>query len=55
VNFARSTDEPTCRMESTLAIAPVAQVDVYVTNDRKVRNLIIDGIKFFAGLDGTIF
>ena len=38
-----------------LATASVAQVDAYLTNDRKVQRLIIDGIRFFSGLDGTIF
>jgi len=38
-----------------LATASVAQVDLYITNDRKVRNLVIGGIKFIAGLDGVIF
>jgi predicted nucleic acid-binding protein len=38
-----------------LATASVAGVDLYVTNDDKLRTLAIDGIKFIAGLDGNIF
>jgi predicted nucleic acid-binding protein len=38
-----------------LATASVARVDLYLTNDVKLRKLVIDGIKFFAGLDGNIF
>jgi len=38
-----------------LATASVAQVDLYITNDNKVKKLVIDGIKFIAGLDGMIF
>jgi len=38
-----------------LAIASVSNVDLYLTNDKKIRNLAIDGIKFIAGLDGKIF
>ena len=38
-----------------IAGAASAQVDVYVTNDNKLRKLVIDGIKFFTGLDGAIF
>ncbi len=38
-----------------LATASVAHVDVYLTNDNKVKKLLIDGIKFIAGLDGNIF
>ena len=38
-----------------LATASVAQVDLYLTNDRKLKNLVIDGIKFIAGLDGVVF
>ena len=38
-----------------LATASVAQVDLYITNDKKLKNLVIDGIKFIAGLDGVIF
>jgi predicted nucleic acid-binding protein len=38
-----------------LATASTAHVDLYLTNDVKLRKLVIDGIKFFAGLDGNIF
>lgn len=38
-----------------LATAAVGQVDLYITNDKKIKNLIIDGIKFIAGLDGVVF
>jgi len=38
-----------------IATAATALMDVYITNDTKLRKLVVDGIKFFAGLDGTIF
>lgn len=38
-----------------LATAAVAQVDLYVTNDAALKKLVIDGIRFMAGLDGSIF
>ncbi len=38
-----------------LATASAARVDVYLTNDDKLKNLVIDGIQFIAGLDGRIF
>jgi len=38
-----------------LATASIAHVDVYLTNDNKLRKLVVDGIQFFAGLDRTIF
>jgi len=38
-----------------LATASVAQVDLFLTNDAAVRKMLVDGIKFIAGLDGTIF
>jgi predicted nucleic acid-binding protein len=38
-----------------IATASVAQVDLYMTNDTKLKRQVIDGIKFFAGLDGSIF
>ena len=38
-----------------LATASVAQVDLYITNDAGLEKLLVDGIKFIAGLDGTIF
>lgn len=38
-----------------LATASVAQVDLYVTNDAALKKLIIDGIHFIGGLDGSIF
>jgi predicted nucleic acid-binding protein len=38
-----------------LASASLAQVDVYLTNDQRLKKLIIQGIQFIAGLDGSIF
>ena len=38
-----------------LACASIAQVDVYLTNDQRLKKLIIQGIQFIAGLDGSIF
>jgi predicted nucleic acid-binding protein len=38
-----------------LASASLAGVDVYLTNDKGIRKLLIPGIQFIAGLDGTIF
>ena len=38
-----------------LASASVAHVDVYLTNDQKLKRLTIQGIQFIAGLDGSIF
>ncbi len=38
-----------------LATASVGHVDLYITNDKKIKNLVIDGIKFIAGLDGVVF
>ncbi len=38
-----------------LATASAARVDVYLTNDTKLKNLAIDGVQFIAGLDGRIF
>lgn len=38
-----------------LATASVAEVDVYLTNDRRLKKLLIEGIQFIAGLDGGIF
>ena len=38
-----------------LASAAVAQVDLFLTNDRKLLQLQIPGIKFIADLDGKIF
>lgn len=37
-----------------LASASLAQVDVFLTNDRKLRNLTIPGIRQFVGLDPHI-
>jgi predicted nucleic acid-binding protein len=37
-----------------LAAAAVAGVELFVTNDAKLRKLLIPGIKFFADLDGKI-
>lgn len=38
-----------------LASASLANVDVYLTNDIGLKKLIVPGIKFIAGLDGSIF
>jgi predicted nucleic acid-binding protein len=38
-----------------LAAASVFDVDLFLTNDRKLLNLKIPGIKFIADLDGKIF
>ena len=38
-----------------LATASLAGVDVYLTNDKGIKKLLIPGIQFIAGLDGTIF
>ena len=38
-----------------LAIAAVAGVDLFVTNDDKLQMLTIPGIRFFANLDGKVF
>ena len=38
-----------------LATASLAGADLYLTNDKKLKNLVSDGIKFIAGLDGNIF
>ena len=38
-----------------LASASIARVDVYLTNDQKLKKLIVQGIQFIAGLDGSIF
>jgi predicted nucleic acid-binding protein len=38
-----------------LAAASLAQVDVYLTNDERLKKLLIDGIQFIVGLDGSIF
>jgi predicted nucleic acid-binding protein len=37
-----------------LASAAQAQVDVFLTNDRKLRNLTIPGIRLFAGLEPQV-
>ncbi|HEY5178052.1 MAG TPA: PIN domain-containing protein [Terriglobales bacterium] len=37
-----------------LSAASVAQVDVYLTNDQRLKKLLIEGIQFIAGLDGSI-
>lgn len=48
----------TCRATQAdaihLAAAAVAGVDLFVTNDAKLRKLLIPGIKFFSDLDGKI-
>ena len=38
-----------------LAAASLAGVDVYFTNDDRLKKLLIDGIQFIVGLDGSIF
>ena len=38
-----------------LATASAASVDLFFTNDSKLRKLSIPGIKFFADLDGKVF
>ena len=38
-----------------LASASVAQVDLYLTNDARLKRLLIEGIDFITGLDGAIF
>jgi hypothetical protein len=37
-----------------LASAAAAAVDLFVTNDDKLRTLSIPGIRFFADLDGKV-
>ena len=37
-----------------LATAAVAHTDIFFTNDRSLRNLVIPGIQFIAGLDSNI-
>jgi predicted nucleic acid-binding protein len=37
-----------------LATASVAQVDLYLTNDARLKELLIEGIQFIAGLDGSV-
>jgi uncharacterized protein len=53
-----STVRATCRVTQAAAIhlaaAAVAGVDLFVTNDGKLRKLVIPGIRFFAGLDGKV-
>jgi uncharacterized protein len=48
----------TCRVTQAdaihLAAAAVAGVELFVTNDAKLRKLLIPGIRFFADLDGKI-
>lgn len=38
-----------------LATASVAQVDLYLSNDAGLKKLMVEGIRFIAGLDATIF
>jgi uncharacterized protein len=38
-----------------LASAADAQVDLFLTNDKRLQRLNIPGIKFIAGLDGRLF
>jgi predicted nucleic acid-binding protein len=37
-----------------LSAASIAKVDVYLTNDQRLKKLVIEGIQFIAGLDGSI-
>jgi predicted nucleic acid-binding protein len=37
-----------------LAAAAAAGVDLFVTNDEKLRSLAIPGIRFFADVDGKV-
>jgi predicted nucleic acid-binding protein len=37
-----------------LATAAATGVDVFVTNDEKLRKLVVPGIRFFADLDGKV-
>lgn len=37
-----------------LAIAAAAGVDLFITNDSKLRKLAVPGIRFFADLDGKV-
>ncbi len=38
-----------------LATASVAQVDLYLSNNAGLKKLVVDGIRFIAGLDTTVF
>jgi uncharacterized protein len=38
-----------------LASAAVAKVDLYLTNDARLKKLFVEGIQFIAGLDGVLF
>jgi predicted nucleic acid-binding protein len=38
-----------------LATAAQAQVDLFITNDKRLHKLTIPGITFIVGLDGTVF
>lgn len=38
-----------------LATAAVAGVELFVTNDKKLRTLLVPGIKFFADLEGKLY
>ncbi len=38
-----------------MATASVAEVDVYLTNDLRLKKLLVQGIRFIAGLDGAVF
>jgi uncharacterized protein len=38
-----------------LATAAVAQVDLFITNDKQLLQLQIPGIRFIAGLDGRVY
>lgn len=53
-----STVRATCRVTQAdaihLAAAAVAGVELFVTNDARLRKLLIPGIRFFADIDGRI-
>ncbi len=38
-----------------LATAAIAEVDLFLTNDKNLTRLHVPGIKFIAGLDGRVF
>ena len=37
-----------------LASASQAEVDLFITNDSRLRNFIVPGINFLAGIDGSV-
>lgn len=38
-----------------IATAAHAEIDLFITNDKKLQKLSIPGIRFFAGLDGRLW